>query len=420
MFKYSIDYEYESKALEIVKKFIIERKRIVFGGYAIDKALRLKGDKIYDDDEKPDIDIYSPDSVKDAYDMVDILKGAGFTNVAAIRGVHVQTMRVRTNFIYVLDIGYVPKEYYDNIPTLNFNNIRVVHPNYQRMDMHISFSFPFGGAPRENMFNRWEKDYTRLLLLNKYYPIESGEIAKNTNITIKIPEFDFALTGFAAYGAIYTSLIIIKNFLKDANFDDIIKKLPKITISASKEKIAIDTPEKHFTVITTDNLTATVPPFGDKIPAYTERDNMLIYVIKNQLLAANIVKINEVEFKCVNIHYILLYMLSQYFKSKSPFYLTYYNATWQIMEIADTLFRKHNLTTKLVNSPFSFNTTVIGEKNIDNAYLVRMAKNIRTTHDKEIPDYIDPKVTSILEFLPKEYYDNRPDEYKFYDKLISL
>ena len=56
-----------SGALDIVKKFIVDRKLILFGGLAIDYALRLKGDKIYSDTKRPDLDFLSPRNVDDAF-----------------------------------------------------------------------------------------------------------------------------------------------------------------------------------------------------------------------------------------------------------------------------------------------------------------------------------------------------------------
>ena len=412
----TVDYEYESRALEIVKKFVIDRKLIVFGGLAIDRALRLKGTKIYRNDEKPDIDVLSPNSVEDSYDLVDILKEKGFLNVASIRGVHVTTMRVRTNFIYVLDIGYISKELYKNIPTINFNNMHIVHPLYQRMDMHISFSYPFASCPRENIFNRWEKDYERLMLIDQHYPVPEQEFkGKFKSIKIPIPKGAFGLMGFAAYGAIYTTLLELCSRVKEKIID-----VPKIKIAASKAEMSIETPEETFTIIKClgSNETAEALHNGDKLPPSHIENNLEIYYLKTQLLGANLVKINDIMFTCVNIHYVMLYMLTKYFITLDNLYLTFYNATWKIVHFADEIFRKHGIEQFLVNSPFSFNTKTIGTENVDKSYLVRMAKNIRATRDREhIPKDLDKLVLTILDKLPKEYYDTRPTAQYDYKNL---
>src|SRR5688500_11632394 len=75
------------RAIEIVKKFITDHELIIYGGSAIDYALRLKGDKIYDDKTLavPDLDFYSPTNVEHSYQLADILYAKGFKNVRVIR-----------------------------------------------------------------------------------------------------------------------------------------------------------------------------------------------------------------------------------------------------------------------------------------------------------------------------------------------
>lgn len=199
--------------LNTVRKFIVSRQLILFGGLAIDYALKLKGSGIYPDAQRPDFDFISDHSVEDAYDLADILFKAGYRDVGAMRGIHVQTMRVRADFIWVADIGYAPKEVYDKIPTFDFNGMRVVHPDYQRMDMHMALCFPFNGAPREDVFHRWRKDVKRFNLLNEYYPILDNDEIKTHQIQgeLKIPligdgKCRVAHHGFVAYSLLRSAL----------------------------------------------------------------------------------------------------------------------------------------------------------------------------------------------------------------------
>ena len=100
------DRLFVDRALEIVRKFILERGLMLYGGMAIDCGLKAAGSEgIYPDDARPDYDVRSADSVKDAYDLADILVAEGFERVSAIRAIHAQTMRVRVNFVAVADIS---------------------------------------------------------------------------------------------------------------------------------------------------------------------------------------------------------------------------------------------------------------------------------------------------------------------------
>ena len=162
------------RAFALVKAFIAARKLIVFGGLAIDYALRLKGGGIYPAAQRPDYDFLSPRSVDDAYDLGDALVRAGFREVSVVRAIHVQTMRVRVDFVSVADIGYAPPAVFARIPTLLAEGLRVVHPDFQRMDMHLAFCFPFNNAPLEDISHRWRKDLARFNLLDAAYPLLAG------------------------------------------------------------------------------------------------------------------------------------------------------------------------------------------------------------------------------------------------------
>ena len=84
------------EATKIVAEFIREKNLILYGGTAIDFALRLYGDFIYPEKslKAPDLDFYSPDSVGDAYELTDRLFAAGYKETRAIRALYVRAMKV--------------------------------------------------------------------------------------------------------------------------------------------------------------------------------------------------------------------------------------------------------------------------------------------------------------------------------------
>lgn len=194
-------YEYCLRAIDIIKKFISERNLIIYGGTAIDYALRLRGDKIYPDEELaiPDLDFYSSDSVKDAYDLADILFKEGFTEVRAIRASHVTTMRVDVGHQFLADITYMPPTLFDKVPHLEYENMKIVHPNFQRMDLHIGLTYLYDSPPREAIFQRW-KFIKRLNLLDKYYPLPDTVISKKKTMCVLERKYSkYVFAGCAAY-----------------------------------------------------------------------------------------------------------------------------------------------------------------------------------------------------------------------------
>lgn len=169
--KRDVDGALLDRALELVRAFIVERGLVLYGGTAIDRALRLKGSKLYPDEERPDYDVFSPRSVDDARELADRMHAAGLPNVGAIRAIHAQTMKVKTDFQFVADITYAPPQVFERLPVVTYQGMKAVHPDFQRMDMHLAFCFPFSGAPREDIYNRWRKDLKRFNMLDELYPI---------------------------------------------------------------------------------------------------------------------------------------------------------------------------------------------------------------------------------------------------------
>lgn len=404
----SHDYEYEKRALEIVKKFVKERGLIIFGGLAIDYALRLKGSKIYRDDEKPDIDVLSEDSVKDAYDLVDEFKKLGFEQVNAIRALHLQTMRVRTNFVYVADIGYFPD--ISIIPTLNYQGLRIAHPDFQRIDIHLSFMYPFTGAPRENLFNRWEKDLKRLNMINECYPIK---VDKPTNLklnTLEVPINDLALTGFQAYAALCLSFESLVSEVKPTM--EITRNWTKLSISRDNKKLICESPELAMTFVTSEPINYKCPyynSFVDYIPeSFEDSHGSKIFSTYLQLLAVTVIEVNKKEHTSICAHGILQYMLVRYFITKDPMYLYFYKCTWNIIDEAEKIFRSIDRIDAFIDSPFCLSTETLGTKNNDMSYIINVVNDINATGIK-----VPIEKSDILDKIPSPYFDKRPQLFDY-------
>jgi len=159
------------EALEVVRQFIIDRRRIMVGGMMLDMALKLKGDQIYGPDVLPDYDFYSPNHFRDAYDLGELLCKKGFKHISVIRARHITTMKVRIDFEGVADITYCPQVVYDILPTLTYNKFIIRHPHVQMIDQHLALSNPFVNPGQEVIFERWKKDCVRNDAIYKHYPI---------------------------------------------------------------------------------------------------------------------------------------------------------------------------------------------------------------------------------------------------------
>ena len=198
----SDDFNTINKALTIAQKFIRNSNCILVGGQAIDFALRLKDDSIYENELLMDLDVISDTYFQYAYDLATILKRAGINNISVINALHPSTMKVRVNFKDTLDITYVPKNIMDNIPTLWYKGYRIIHPHYQMIDQHRALSYPYENAPRETILIRPEKDMERYDKLYKHYPLRilgPTSIIELKDITIPLYILDNqCISGFAA------------------------------------------------------------------------------------------------------------------------------------------------------------------------------------------------------------------------------
>lgn len=164
-------FEQLSRALDIVYKFIKRKNFILVGGQAIDAALRLKNESLYSKEDVPDYDFYSPDHYRDAIELGNILCKADLGGVSVIVALHATTMRVRVNYTAVADITYCPLVIYNEVPTLTYAGIRIIHPSVQMIDQHSALAYAYDNANFGGTFFRWKKDVDRYNMLVKHYPV---------------------------------------------------------------------------------------------------------------------------------------------------------------------------------------------------------------------------------------------------------
>jgi len=155
------------KIINIVEVFLRDKKRICYGGTAINNILPIN-DQFYNKEvELPDYDFYSPEPLKDSKELADIYYKAGFEEVEAKSGMHAGTFKVFVNQLPVADITDLPKSLYKKImgDSIKVDGIYYCSINYLRMSMYLELSRPHGDV------SRWEKVLKRLSLLNKHYPL---------------------------------------------------------------------------------------------------------------------------------------------------------------------------------------------------------------------------------------------------------
>jgi hypothetical protein len=450
----------QDRALEIVRQFIIDRKIIVFGGLAIDYALRLRGGSIYPDAQRPDFDTLSPNSVEDAYDLADALHRAGFSNVGAIRAIHVQTMNVRVNFIPLLDIGFTPPEVFARLPTLDYGGIRILHPDFQRLDMHLAFCFPFSGAPREDIFHRWKKDLKRFNILQTTYPVRAGSLTvAGGGASAAPPQLNvgyadladkiFALHGIAAFGLLLAALRELREIVGLPNEAD--NRWPIVSTTVNRDFIKVSLPPNHakafeYVAIATPHPDGICDarkqegcdvvwyePYMDAKPETavitSEGTPLHVFSTRGRQLAVVAMEVNEKHILIVSPQYLLLHFLLEAHLARDEavrsILTQYYLWTLDILHEGASIIDKE-LTPKVAakdfdrgkfinSSPFGLTTRVMGDVNHNEAYMIRIATMAQDIGDAPPASLeLEANVKKVLDGLPpRGYYPPKTRPPKF-------
>jgi len=211
--KSAVNETYEPKTAEfktnmkIVIDFVINKKRKIYGGYAINTLLKHKNkkDAVYSDVDEigKDVDFYSNDPLQDWVDLCNILHDSGAKEVKGSEAEHGNTYGIWVNQVKYGDVTYVPTEIYHRIPFIEINKMIITHPHFITIDYLRIFTDPIG-----SYLFRLDTHFKRIQKLLKYYPLiktskKLEPVKGNDEVMNTIFEFivdtDIIFFGFCAY-----------------------------------------------------------------------------------------------------------------------------------------------------------------------------------------------------------------------------
>ena len=166
-------------AIKLVEKFLKKTGRICYGGQAINVHLP-KELQFYDmTKEVPDYDVYTPNIKKDIRTIIEILRKEGFNNVSEREGMHEGTVKISFDYNDVLDLTHMDADIYSVLHERSkvIKGIHYADANFLRSNMYKELAQP------EGEIDRWEKVYTRLVLLNEAVPSEKCEEENNKTLS---------------------------------------------------------------------------------------------------------------------------------------------------------------------------------------------------------------------------------------------
>jgi hypothetical protein len=163
-------------SIQEVHEFIKRKRRIVYGGTALNAILSPEN-QFYDPlTDLPDWDFFTPTPIQDAIELADILASKGYLDVQVNPAVHHGTYKVFSSGIGVADITYLPKGLYEFLlkdEVVIHDDTHYVGPNFLRMSAYLELSRPRGDV------SRWEKVMKRISLINLEYPFNVSENMKH-------------------------------------------------------------------------------------------------------------------------------------------------------------------------------------------------------------------------------------------------
>ncbi len=431
VFSKTKDYDTIIKALNVVRKFLLREKRILVGGMAIDYALKLKDHKgIYSDEALPDYDIISDTHYQDAYSVAEWLSRLGFKGISVINALHPTTMKVRINFVVILDITYVPKNIIDHIPTLWYKGLKIVHPHYQYIDQHRALSYIYENAPFETVMVRPKKDMPRHDLLYQYYPLRklnienfSVELRNEEKISISFLESQ-CISGFAAlnYWVDKATKLGFKNYHNLGSFK-IIKEDVYYTIPMDSHGITLFTDnihEMYENIVKKYEIKDTrfYNKFLGIFPRKIIMNNKFELMENFHKLAAH--KIENTNIYISNIQPIMMYLLGNYIllmkikdiKRGYSFY-TAYLVCRDLVKWASERYYSHNSDNKGNNNEvykdFLPTAESYGKYNFSESYIVSKYKfDVRNKTIEDEKKYNQPHNIYdrdlVYKSIPKKYF----------------
>ena len=158
-----------------IHKFIIQKKRIVYGGWAQNAFIKKKDSKqqFYDESQVPDIEFYTPDPTGDLMDLADLLHEKGYKYIHTEEGVHNETYKIFVNFINYTDISYLPLNIFNNVPVEIIDGMKMAHPHFMLIDAYRVYTDPI------NSFWRLDKTFSRFNVLDNLYPFYDEDLVSN-------------------------------------------------------------------------------------------------------------------------------------------------------------------------------------------------------------------------------------------------
>ena len=175
---------------EVIKDYIIKKKRIIYGGTAYNELIKQKNksDAIYKENDCKDIEFYTPKPIEDAMELANVLHEKKFKYVQVRQAMHAETYTIFVNFEQYCDMSYIPNNIFLNMPAITINGLMYADPTWILVDILRQYNDPITSYWRLK-----DKTFFRANVLLKNYPLDfkiqkekEEESTKHNNLKLDI------------------------------------------------------------------------------------------------------------------------------------------------------------------------------------------------------------------------------------------
>ncbi len=257
-------------AIHIVEEFLRNKKRICYGGQAINAHLPKKY-QFYKDTDLPDYDFFTPTPDQDIDELVEMFTEKGYKEIGIRLSVHEGTTKLYINFLPMADVTGIDDAVYKKIfsRAVPYKGIYYADPDFLRMMMYLELSRPAGEV------GRWEKVYERLFLLNTLQPMRTCKWRSDKQPTLMQNVKEGLLQMLIARGNIIAGLDVYSSYKvgrgKRKGLKWFVRHWPLIVYSESPKKDAEFFMDYLIKVgLVQDTLTVSnINAVGEIVPACT-------------------------------------------------------------------------------------------------------------------------------------------------------
>lgn len=219
-YKLPTDETYAMMKKDLIE-FIKQKKRIIYGGYAMNSLIisKDKSDDFYGNC-RYDIEFYTPTPVKDSIDIAMYFHNKKYDNVVVGEALHPDSYKLYVEFENICDITYMDKNVYDSVKYINMNDLQFINTEYMLIDAYRTFTDPM------TSYFRLQKSLDRIYLILQHYPFDKNYLDVIYKEYLK-RDMNLKILDFIRHNILQDSnMIIIGHYAVNYFISKVNKRLP--------------------------------------------------------------------------------------------------------------------------------------------------------------------------------------------------